>query len=50
MLAAPRDLFLRTANAVHLTTAQELGEREVWTNDGHMLRAARFFGLVGRSV
>ncbi len=50
ILAAPRDLFLRTADAVHLTTAQELGEREVWTNDRHMLAAADYFGLTGRSV
>jgi predicted nucleic acid-binding protein len=50
MLAAPRDLFLRAADAVHLTTAQEIGEREVWTNDRHMLAAAGYFGLNGRSV
>jgi hypothetical protein len=50
MLAAPRDLFLRTGDAVHLTTARELGEREVWTNDSHMLAAAAYFGLAGRSV
>ena len=50
MLAAPRDLFLRTADAVHLTTAQEAGEHEVWTNDRHMLAAAPYFGLSGRSV
>jgi predicted nucleic acid-binding protein len=49
-LSAPRELFLRTADAVHLTTAQELEEREVWTNDRHMLAAANYFGLVGRSV
>ena len=50
MVAGPRDLFLRTADAVHLTTAQEIGEREVWTNDRHMLAAAAYFGLAGRSV
>ena len=50
ILAAPRDLFLRTADAVHLTTAQESGESEVWTNDRHMLAAAPYFGLQGRSV
>lgn len=48
--AAPRELFLRTADAVHLTTAQEAGEREVWTNDRRMLAAASYFGLSGRSV
>lgn len=50
MLSAPRDLFLRTADAVHLATAQEIGEREVWTNDRHMLAAAPYFGLTGRSA
>lgn len=50
LLSAPRDLFLRTADAVHLTTAQEAGESEVWTNDRHMLAAADYFGLTGRSV
>jgi uncharacterized protein len=50
MISAPRDLFVRTADAVHLATAQEIGERDVWTNDRHMLAAAAYFGLTGRSV
>jgi len=50
MISGPRDLFIRTADAVHLATAQEIGEREVWTNDRHMLAAASYFGLTGRSV
>jgi uncharacterized protein len=50
VISAPREIFLRTADAVHLVTAQELGEREVWTNDRHMLAAASYFGLAGRSV
>ena len=50
MIAAPRDIFLRTADAVHLATAQELGERDVWTSDRHMVAAAPYFGLTGRSV
>ena len=48
--SAPADLFVRTADAVHLTAAQEAGEHEVWTNDRHMLAAAQYFGLLGRSV
>jgi predicted nucleic acid-binding protein len=48
--SAPRDIFLRTADAVHLATASEIGEREVWTNDRHMLAAASYFGVTGRSV
>ena len=50
MVSGPRDLFVRTADAVHLRTAYEIGERAVWTNDRHMLAAATYFGLVGRSV
>jgi predicted nucleic acid-binding protein len=50
MISAPRQIFLRTADAVHLATAQETGEREVWTNDRHVLAAAPYFGLTGRSV
>ena len=50
LVSAPSGLFLRTGDAVHLTTANDVGEREVWTNDRHMLAAAPYFGLVGRSV
>ena len=50
MLSAPRDLFIRTADAVHLATAHEIGECDVWTSDRHMLAAASHFGLTGRSV
>lgn len=50
MLSAPGSLSLRTADAVHLLTAQEIGERSIWTNDRHMLDAAAYFGLKGRSV
>lgn len=48
--AAPASACLRAGDAVHLTTAKELGEQEVWTNDRHMLAAAAHFGLTGRSV
>ena len=50
IVSAPPDLFLRTADAVHLATAHETGERDVWTNDRHMLTSASYFGLTGRSV
>jgi len=48
--AAPLNLFLRSADAVHLATAREAGEEEIWTSDRHMLAAAAHFGLKGRSV
>lgn len=50
IIRAPRELFIRTADAVHLVTAHDIGEGEVWTNDRHMLAAAPYFGLTGRSV
>jgi len=50
ILAAPAGLFLRAGDALHLTTASEAGEREVWTGDRHMRAAAAYFGLRGRSV
>jgi len=50
MVSGPRDIFIRTADAVHLTTAHEIGEPAVWTNDRHMLAAASYFGITGQSV
>jgi len=50
MVSGPRDLFIRTADAVHLTTAHEIGVSGVWTNDRHMLAAASYFGLRGQSA
>jgi predicted nucleic acid-binding protein len=45
-----KNVYLRAGDAVHLITAKEAGFHEVWTNDRHMLGAARHFGLVGRSA
>jgi predicted nucleic acid-binding protein len=50
MVSAPPDLFVRTADAVHLVTARETGEADVWTSDRHMLASASYFGVVGRSI
>ena len=50
IVSAPPDLLVRTADAVHLATAYEAGERDVWTNDHHMLASAAYFDLTGRSV
>ncbi len=46
----PSTTYLRAGDALHLTTAQDLGEREIWTSDRHILAAAGHFGLTGRSV
>jgi predicted nucleic acid-binding protein len=50
MISAPDDIFIRTADAIHLGTAAQTGEHEVWTNDRHMLSACEHFGVTGRSV
>lgn len=46
----PGSIYLRSADAIHLVSALESGERDVWTSDRHMLAAAPHFGLVGRSA
>lgn len=46
----PAGVFLRAGDAVHLTTAADEGEAEIWTNDRHLLAAAPYFGLNGRTV
>ncbi|MGD0616710.1 MAG: type II toxin-antitoxin system VapC family toxin [Bryobacteraceae bacterium] len=46
----PADLPLRAADAIHIATALDSGETELWTNDRHLLAAARHFGINGRSV
>jgi predicted nucleic acid-binding protein len=47
---APASLYLRSGDAVHLATAIETGESEVWTSDRHMLAATPHFGLIGRTA
>ena len=43
----PGDVFVRAGDALHLTCAHESGFHEVYTNDRHMLAAARHFGVKG---
>ena len=50
LASAPSSVYLRAGVAVHLTTAHDAGEHEIWTNDRHLLQAARHFGLTGRSI
>jgi predicted nucleic acid-binding protein len=50
LLSAPPVLFLRAGDGLHLQAAHDAGEKEIWTNDRHMLTAAPHFGLKGRSV
>lgn len=46
----PAGVPLRAGDAIHLATALEAGEAEVWTNDRHLLAAAKHVGLEGKSV
>ena len=46
----PETVSVRAGDAIHLATALEGGEREIWTNDRHLLAAATHVGLAGRSV
>ena len=50
LLVTPPTSFLRAADAIHIMSAREAGEAEVWTSDRHMLNAAPLFGLTGRSA
>jgi len=47
ILGIPSTVFLRAGDALHLACAEEQGFHEVYTNDRHMLRAARHFHLTG---
>ena len=50
VLLLPSAMFIRSGDALHLTCAEEHGFREVYTNDRHMLAAARHFRLKGVDV
>ncbi len=50
VLRIPGTLFLRSGDALHLACAEEHGFQEVYTNDRHMLNAARYFHLIGVNV
>ncbi|MBI5479472.1 MAG: type II toxin-antitoxin system VapC family toxin [Deltaproteobacteria bacterium] len=43
-------VFVRAADALHLQCAKEHGHVELFTNDRHVIAAARHFGLTARNV
>ena len=46
----PSAVFPRAADAIHLATAAEAGFKIVYSNDLHLLAAAKHFGIDGRNV
>lgn len=50
VLDIPSTDVLRSGDALHLACAAEQGFQEVYTNDGRMLKAARYFDLTGVNV
>jgi predicted nucleic acid-binding protein len=46
----PPNVPLRAGDSIHVATALDAGESEIWTNDRQLLAAATHVGLIRRSV
>ena len=46
----PSSIFLRSADAIHLTCVRMLGLTEIYSNDRHLLSAATYLGLTPCNV
>ena len=50
VLDLPSTVFVQSGDALHLASAEEHGFQEVYTNDRHMLQAAKHFHVTGVNV
>jgi predicted nucleic acid-binding protein len=46
----PASVFLRAADAIHLATAAVAGFAIIYSNDTHLLGAAKYFGVEGKNI
>lgn len=46
----PSSIYLRSADAIHLTCVRMLGLREIYSNDRHLAKAAAHLGLTPLNV
>jgi predicted nucleic acid-binding protein len=46
----PADIFIRSADALHLVCARENGFSEIYSNDRHVINAAPHFGIQATNI